>query len=36
VIADDGTIEAVTVRYPFFVSSGKKATFFRVVITHTP
>ena len=35
-IADDGTIEAVTVRYPFFVSNGLKATFFRVQVTLAP
>lgn len=32
VLADDGVIEAVAVPYPFFVS-GKKARFFRVVVT---
>ena len=32
VIADDGTLQAVTVPYPFFIN-GKKARFFRVVIT---
>lgn len=32
VIADDGTIEAVTVPYPFFIN-GKKARFFRVQVT---
>ncbi|MCE9611554.1 MAG: cadherin-like beta sandwich domain-containing protein [Chthoniobacter sp.] len=36
VIADDGTIEAVTVRYPFFSSNGKKARFFRVQVTLAP
>jgi hypothetical protein len=35
VIADDGTIEAVTVRYPFFIN-GKKARFFQVVVAVTP
>jgi hypothetical protein len=35
VIADDGTVEAVTVRYPFFVG-GKKAQFFRVAVGTTP
>ena len=32
VTADDGTLQAVTVPYPFFIN-GKKARFFRVVIT---
>ena len=36
VIADDGTIEAAAMRYPFFRSSGPKATFFRVVVTLAP
>ncbi len=35
VIADDGTIEAVTVPYPFFIN-GKKARFFRVTISVAP
>lgn len=32
VVATDGTIQAVTVPYPFFVG-GKKARFFRVLVT---
>ena len=32
VIADNGTLEAVTVPYPFFIN-GKKARFFRVAVT---
>ncbi|OYW76022.1 MAG: hypothetical protein B7Z37_10790 [Verrucomicrobia bacterium 12-59-8] len=32
VIADDGTYEVVTVKYPFFIN-GQKARFFRVSIT---
>jgi len=32
VVADDGTYQVVTVRYPFFVN-GQKARFFRVSIT---
>lgn len=35
VVADDGEIEAVTVPYPLFVG-GKKARFFRVVVSVTP
>ena len=31
VLADDGTIQVVSVPYPFFVN-GKKATFFRVKV----
>lgn len=33
IIADDGTYQVVTVRYPFFVN-GKKARFFRVSVTN--
>ena len=33
VIASDATIDAVQVSYPMFLSSGKKAAFFRVVVT---
>jgi lysophospholipase L1-like esterase len=32
VLADDGTVEAVSVPYPFFVN-GRKARFFHVVVT---
>ena len=32
VIADDGLIEACTVPYPFFLSDGQKARFFRVSV----
>ena len=32
VIADDGVIEACTVPYPFFLSDGQKARFFRVSV----
>lgn len=32
VVADDGTYEVVTVRYPFFIN-GQKARFFRVSVT---
>lgn len=35
VIATDGAVQAVTVPYPFFVA-GKKARFFRVVVTLNP
>ncbi len=33
VIADDGVIQAVSVPYPFFLSTFKKARFFRVAVT---
>ena len=33
VIADDGTYQVVTVRYPFFLNDGQKARFFRVSVT---
>ena len=33
VIADDGEMEACTVPYPFFLSDGRKAQFFRVSIS---
>lgn len=36
VIATDGDIEAVTVPYPFFMSNGKKASFFRINVTEAP
>ncbi len=32
VLADDGLIEACTVPYPFFLSDGQKARFFRVAV----
>ena len=32
VIADDGTLQAVTVPYPLFIN-GNKARFFRVAVT---
>ena len=32
VIADDGVMEACTVPYPFFLSDGRKAQFFRVTV----
>lgn len=35
VVADDGTIEAVTIPYPFFVGT-KKARFFRVAVSTSP
>lgn len=33
VVADDGTYQVVTVRYPFFLNDGQKARFFRVSVT---
>ena len=33
--AEDGEIEAVTVTYPLFLSTGRKAQFFRVFVTGT-
>jgi hypothetical protein len=36
VIATDGAIEAVTVPYPFFMSNGKKASFFRIDVSDAP
>ncbi|MFO1440414.1 MAG: Ig-like domain-containing protein [Verrucomicrobiaceae bacterium] len=33
VIADDGTYQVVTVRYPFFLNDGQKARFFRVTVS---
>lgn len=35
VLADDGTYQAVSVPYPFFVG-GKKARFFRIAVTISP
>ena len=35
ILATDGAVQAVTVPYPFFVA-GKKARFFRVVVTLAP
>jgi len=33
VIADDGEMQVVTVNYPFFLSDGRKAQFFRVAVS---
>lgn len=33
VVASDAEFEVVTVRYPFFLTTGKKAQFFRVVVS---
>ena len=36
VVADDGSVQAVTVPYTFFMSDGQKAQYFRVTVSIAP